>query len=70
MTRSRQYIGTGDSGSFIVIGKILDDILQITLQKFTQRIQCVGGDGFSGFQTPDRRAADLSLDLQRIRCRS
>ncbi len=65
------YEGTDDSGSGSIFGKVFDYISQITLQDLAESVQRVGRNGFSGFQAPDRGAADLSFDLQRIgRCAS
>ena len=64
------YERTDDSGSGDIFGKVFDYISQITLQDLAESVQRVGRNGFSGFQAPDRGAADLAFDLQRIRRRA
>lgn len=51
---------------FVPLVDIFYNIGQITLQDLTQGIQRIGRYGLPGLQPPDRRAADLALDLERI----
>ena len=48
------------------IRQIYKDIVQCTVQYFTQRVQCVGRHRIAGFQSPYRGAADPTFTLERV----